>query len=279
MHRLRRAALKLCVLGSGSRGNAVLMQSGATRILVDAGFSSRMMGKRLNSIGVDPRSIEAVIITHEHTDHSKGASACAAKWGWKIYATSGTQTGSRFEPEDRAETITAGRDFEIGEIRISPVAISHDATEPVAVIATGRTSGVRAGIVYDLGVMTEPVHRALERIDILILESNHDGEMLRNGPYPSALKRRIAGREGHLSNKAAAAAAIECAHQGMSHIVLAHLSEVNNTSRTATESMRSALRRTPFRGCIVAALQDIPSPAISAERAAAFGPAQLALAL
>ena len=271
--------MKLCVLGSGSRGNAVLMQSGATRVLVDAGFSSRMMGKRLNSIVVDPRSIEAVIITHEHTDHSKGATACASKCGWKIYATAGTQEGCGFEPEDGAETITSGKNVEIGDISISPVAISHDATEPVAVIATGRTSGVRAGIVYDLGVMTGSLRQALDRIDILILESNHDGEMLRNGPYPAVLKRRIAGREGHLSNKAAAAAAIECAHQGMSHIVLAHLSEVNNTPRTATESMRAALRRTPFRGCVVAAFQDIPSPAISAERAAAFGPAQLSLGL
>jgi phosphoribosyl 1,2-cyclic phosphodiesterase len=238
-----------------------------------------MMGKRLSSIGVDPRSIEAVIITHEHTDHSKGAAACAKKWGWKIHATSGTQAGCRFEPEDGAATITAGRDIEIGDIHVSPIATSHDATEPVAVIATGNTTGVRAGIVYDLGIMTESLHRALERVDLLVLESNHDGDMLRNGPYPPVLKRRIAGREGHLSNKAAAAAALRCAHQGMSHVVLAHLSEVNNTPRTAIECMRSALRRSPFKGCVVAALQDHPSPTISAERAAAFGPAQLTLAL
>lgn len=237
------------------------------------------MARRLGSIGVDPRSIEAVVVTHEHTDHVKGAATGAAKWGWKIYATAGTQAACVNLSESGAQVVSAGNDIEIGDISLTPVATSHDASEPVAVIATGRSTGVRAGIVYDLGVMTEAVQRALERVDILILESNHDGEMLRNGPYPPMLKRRIAGREGHLSNAAAAAAALECAHNGMSHVVLAHLSETNNTPRTATESMRTALRKSPFRGCVVAAHQDIPSPTISAERAAAFGPAQLSLSL
>jgi phosphoribosyl 1,2-cyclic phosphodiesterase len=156
---------------------------------------------------------------------------------------------------------------------------SPDATAAVAFVVTGQSTGVKAGIVYDLGMMTPSVHAALERVDILVIESNHDGEMLRNGPYPASLKRRIAGREGHLSNRAAAAAAVECAHRGMSQVVLAHLSETNNTPRAASENMRAALRRTPFKGSIVAAPQDLPSPTISAERATAFGPSQLSLAL
>lgn len=267
------------MLGSGSGGNAVLIQSGATRLLVDAGFSARTIGRRLGSIGVDPHSIEAVIVTHEHTDHVKGVTTGAARWGWKIYATSGTQEHSRGLAEATTQTIAAGGEIDIGDIRLTIVGTSHDATEPIAVIATGSSTGVRAGIVYDLGVMTESVQRALERVDILILESNHDGEMLRNGPYPPSLKRRIASRHGHLSNRSAGIAAAECAHNGMSHVVLAHLSETNNTPRTATESMQAALRKTPFRGCVIAALQGIPSPTISAERAAAFGPAQLSLGL
>jgi phosphoribosyl 1,2-cyclic phosphodiesterase len=279
MQNVRRGELKLCILGSGSGGNAVLMQSGPTRILVDAGFSARAIARRLRSIGVDPHSIEAVVVTHEHSDHVTGVAIGVTRWGWKVYATAGTQDGSPSLADLGTQTISAGTEVEIGDFRLSIVTTSHDANEPVAVIATGFSTGVRAGIVYDLGVMTESVRQALERVDILVLESNHDDEMLRNGPYPASLKRRIAGRHGHLSNRAAGVAAAECAHNGMSHVVLAHLSETNNTPQTATDSMRAALRKTPFRGCIVAALQDGPSPTISAERAAAFGPAQLALGI
>ena len=271
--------MKLCVLGSGSRGNAILMQSAGTRVLIDAGFAPRTLAKRLASIGVDPESIEAVVVTHEHTDHSKGAATCAARWGWKVFATAGTQEQCASVAESRPLTISAGTDFHVGDIRMSVIATSHDASEPVGLIATGQSTGVRAGIVYDLGVMTHAVQSAIERVDILVIESNHDGEMLRNGPYPAVLKRRIASREGHLSNRAAGLAAAECAHRGLSHVVLAHLSETNNTPRTAVEAMRAALRKTPFKGCIVASSQDMPSTAISADRAAAFGPAQLSLGL
>jgi len=271
--------VKLCLLGSGSRGNAVLLQSRDTRILIDAGFAPRTLAKRLQSIEVAPQSIEAVLLTHEHIDHSKGVVSGSQRWGWKVYGTAGTLDVCASPVEADVRTISAGTSFAVGDFRIEVVGISHDATEPVAFIVTGQSTGVKAGIVYDLGVMTQSVQSALDRVDILVIESNHDGEMLRNGPYPASLKRRIAGREGHLSNRAAAAAAVECAHRGMSQIVLAHLSETNNTPRTATENMRAALKRTPFKGTVVAAPQDIPSPTISAERATAFGPSQLSLAL
>jgi phosphoribosyl 1,2-cyclic phosphodiesterase len=127
--------------------------------------------------------------------------------------------------------------------------------------------------------MTDSLRTALERIDILVIESNHDSVMLRNGPYPASLKRRIASREGHLSNRAAGIAAAECAHRGLSHVILAHLSETNNTAQAATESMQNALRKTPFRGTIVAASQDSPSRTVSVDKRAAFGPVQLSLAL
>ena len=271
--------MKLCVLGSGSRGNAILMQSGETRVLIDAGFAPRTLARRLLSIGVHPQSVQAVVLTHEHTDHSKGVAGCASKWGWSVYATAGTQTECGLLEEFGAQAITPGLDFQIGDVNLNPVRISHDASEPVAFIATAQSTGVRAAFVYDLGLVTQSLTRALDRVDILIIESNHDGEMLRNGPYPAMLKRRISGREGHLSNRDAGAAAVECAHGGMSHVVLAHLSETNNTPQKATEAMRLALRRTPFKGSIVAAMQDVPSNTISADRAAAFGPAQLSLAL
>lgn len=271
--------MKLCILGSGSEGNAVLMQAGNTRILIDAGFSPRVMSKRLASIGVDPRSIEAVIVTHEHVDHAKGAAAGARKWGWQIYATEGTRGACVALAEANTRTVASSGMIEIGDIEVRTVPTSHDAEEPIAIIATGKQSGVRAAIVYDLGVMTDTIVRAIQGVEILILESNHDGEMLRNGPYPLMLQRRIAGREGHLSNRAAGIAAAECAHRGLAQVVLAHLSETNNTQRLANDAMERALRRTSFRGQITLGAQDSPSRTISAARSREFVPAQLSLGL
>ena len=143
--------MKLCVLGSGSKGNAILMQSGTTRLLIDAGFGTRTISKRLQSIGVDPRSIHAVLVTHEHTDHARGAVAAANRWGWQIFATAGTKGASLELSEFGATTLVANECLKVGDAEILPVAISHDATEPIAVIATDVTNGVRAAIVYDLG--------------------------------------------------------------------------------------------------------------------------------
>ena len=271
--------MKLCVLGSGSRGNAVLMQSGNTRLLIDAGFGTRTIAKRLRSIGVDPMSIQAVVVTHEHTDHAKGAAAAAMKWGWQIHATAGTLGASLSLAGSQTHTLVANTPVTIGDAVIHPISTSHDATDPIAVIATDITNGVRAAIVYDLGLMTEPLQKAIEHVEILVIESNHDGEMLRTGPYPASLKRRISGQHGHLSNRAAGAAAARCAHRGLSQVVLAHLSEVNNTPRIATESMQRALSRTVFRGTITAAPQDCPSRPVSAARSAAFAAVQLSLGL
>ncbi len=271
--------MKLCVLGSGSKGNAVLMQSGTTRVLIDAGFSTRAMSKRLAAIGVDPRSIEAVIITHEHVDHVKGAVSCAKKWGWQIYATEGTRGASVGLDEADTRSVASNGSIDIGDIEIRTVATSHDAEEPIAIVATGKPCGVRAAIVYDLGVVTGTISKAIERVEILILESNHDGEMLRNGPYPAMLQRRIAGREGHLSNRSAAIAAAASAHRGLSHVVLAHLSEVNNTPRVAYETMERGLKRTVFHGQITPAPQDVPSRTFSADKGREFSAAQLSLGI
>lgn len=271
--------MKLCVLGSGSRGNAVLLQSANTRILIDAGFAPRAMALRLARLAVDPRSIEAVVVTHEHMDHVRGAVAGARKWGWKIIATAGTAGASMPLSEFGVHAVCSGEPFSIGDMILEAVRTSHDASEPVAVVATAASTGARAAIVYDLGVMTDAIRRSIERLDILVLESNHDSAMLRNGPYPAMLKRRIAGREGHLSNRAAALAASECAHRGLAHIVLAHLSEVNNTPQKAVESMRGALQRTSFSGLVAASMQDHPSRAVSAQASSRFEPAQLSLSL
>lgn len=271
--------MKLCVLGSGSRGNAVLLQSGNTRLLVDAGFGPRMLARRLGSIGVDPASISAVFITHEHTDHVRGVSRCAARWSWEVYATAGTQQECRSLSSRGVRTITANSTVSVGDLEVTPLAISHDASEPVAFVATGSRTGARAAIVYDLGVVTPAIQKAIERVEILVIESNHDGEMLRTGPYPTSVKRRIASRHGHLSNRAAGHAAARCAHRGLAHVVLAHLSEINNTPRIAGENMKSALARTGFHGRITASAQDAPSRPATVTGSPGFTPVQLSLAL
>lgn len=271
--------MKLCVLGSGSKGNAVLIQAGETRILVDAGFAPRAMEARLLAIGVDPLSIEAVLLTHEHIDHARGAASCSAKWGWKVFATGGTQATCEGLASLPVERVTVGEAFSVGDIGIDTATTSHDATDPIAIVATGKVTGARAAIVYDLGAMTDSVMRSIQRVDVLVIESNHDSDMLRNGPYPLMLQRRIAGRQGHLSNGAAGRAACECAHRGLTNVVLAHLSATNNSADTALSSMQGYLSRSAFRGSIAAARQDIPSPTIRITGPRIFAAAQLSLAL
>jgi phosphoribosyl 1,2-cyclic phosphodiesterase len=243
------------VLGSGSKGNAVLIEAGDTRVLIDAGFTPGGMKKRLDMLEVAPSSIEAVIVTHEHADHIKGVTGCAQRWGWRVLATAGTRSGYDSMDHASVETIPTSRQFSIGRLDISTFDVSHDANEPMAVVATAKDTGARAAIVYDLGVLTQALLAAIHDVDILMIEANHDMDMLHNGPYPPILQRRIAGRYGHLSNDDAATAAAESAHKGLRHVILAHLSQKNNTPQVATCTIESALRRTGFSGQVTAAAQ------------------------
>ena len=267
------------VLGSGSKGNAVLIEAGDTRVVIDAGFSPRGMQKRLEAFEIAPGSIEAVIVTHEHTDHVGGVARCARRWGWRVLASAGTRTGCASLASVSVETVATSGRFNIGEMEIRTIGVSHDANEPMAVIATARGSGARAGIVYDLGVFTGRLFRALGDLDILMIEANHDVDMLRWGPYPPVLQRRIAGRYGHLSNDDSANAARECVHKGMSHVILAHLSQKNNSPRVATETVRAALSQTDFRGCVTPASQGRVTGPFVPKGAKYRGPGQLELDL
>ncbi|HVF39064.1 MAG TPA: MBL fold metallo-hydrolase [Gemmatimonadaceae bacterium] len=271
--------MKLCVLGSGSRGNAILMQAGTTKILIDAGFAPRTLSRRLETIGVDPRSISAVVLTHEHFDHARGAAISAKKWGWSVFATAGTTGASLDLVETPVHTISSSGNFTIDDFELHTARTSHDADEPVAVIATCRQTGARAAIVYDLGVMTEELNRSIQDLDVLVIESNHDPEMLRNGPYPWSLQRRIASRHGHLNNRSAGVAAARCAHRGLKHVILAHLSETNNTPSIAIDTMRIALSRTAFKGEVVASRQDAASATIGVAGSRRFVPVQLSLGI
>jgi phosphoribosyl 1,2-cyclic phosphodiesterase len=267
------------VLGSGSKGNAVLLESEQTRVLIDVGFSSRGMQKRLEAFEIPPKSIEAVVVTHEHTDHVGGAAACVKRWEWRVLASAGTRADSRSLADVSVETVSTSGKFKIGDLEIRTIGVSHDANEPMAILATSRATGLSAGIVYDLGVFTERLWRAVKDVDILMIEANYDVDMLLHGPYPPVLQRRIASRYGHLSNADSAIAARECAHKRLSHIVLAHLSEKNNTPRMALETVRAALRKTDFQGDVVAASQRKVTGPFVPKVAKYRGPGQLELGL
>lgn len=272
--------MRVWVLGSGSRGNAVLIECGDTRLVVDAGFPVRELAQRLAAVGVAPESIEACVVTHEHGDHVRGASAAAAKWGWALYATPGTAAACPALLAADARTVEAGTTFQVGRFDVRTVPTPHDAREPVAVVATARPTGARAAVCYDLGCATEPVRQALRGVDVLVLEANHDAGMLRGGPYPPSVCDRIASRTGHLSNRAAATLARESAHRALSHVVLAHLSEQCNQPSVAVGDVSAALARTAFRGRVDAAAQDaVVGPFLPGASRRAAAAEQLALGL
>ncbi len=237
------------LLGSGSGGNAVLIESGDTRVLIDAGFPRRVLARRLERAGVAPESIVAVLVTHEHVDHARGVAACASRWGWRVIGTAGTLAACGDLPE--ATVIGAGDTVSVGSFDLSAVPVPHDAAEPIAVVATDRASGVRVGIAYDLGRVTDAVRAAFTDLDTVVVESNHDEGLLRASPYPPSVMFRIAGPRGHLSNRAAAELVRAIAWRGLRHVVLAHLSETCNDPALAVTAMRAV-----WRGPLVAATQD-----------------------
>lgn len=248
--------MRVWLLGSGSRGNAVVVEAGESRVLVDAGFGPRTLAMRLASIGLAPQSIEAVVLTHEHIDHVKGVPYAARKWGWRVLGTEGTLAGCGDARPKNAEVISRVSRFRVGDLEIETAPTSHDAAESVCVVVTSVVDGSRVGIATDLGVVSDEIRTAVADVDLLVLESNHDPELLRNGPYPWILKRRIASNEGHLSNAAASSLARESVTPRLKQIVLAHLSETNNTPRHAMQTVGDVLRKTKFRGRMYAASQD-----------------------
>lgn len=232
------------------------MESGDTRLLVDAGFASSTLTERMRAVEIAPESIQAVVVTHEHTDHVRGVRVLCERFGWAAYATAGTISASRDLAGCNPTPFRAGDGISIGDMDLLSVKSSHDAAEPVILVATSKSSGARTGIAYDLGFATQSVADALRDLDMLILEANHDELMLHAGPYPASVRARISGRNGHLSNGRAGQLAREVAHRGLRQIVLAHISEKCNTPRTALSDVNSAISRTRFSGRLSAASQD-----------------------
>jgi len=259
------------VLASGSRGNSALLESSRARILVDAGVSCRETFKRLKLVGREPRSLSAILITHEHSDHVSGLAMLAKKLGIPVFMTGGThQAWARSLRDDagqlptlaKLEIFSAGRQFQIADITVMPFTIPHDAADPVGF--TFHAEGAKIAFATDLGYMPASVRDHLRRCDVLILESNHDVEMLRVGPYPWSVKQRVMSRVGHLSNDSLAQFFAEDYDGGASHIVLAHLSEQNNHPEVARRTAEQALgpQQTLLQNRLMLALQDAPTEAI-----------------
>jgi phosphoribosyl 1,2-cyclic phosphodiesterase len=219
--------VKVCVLASGSSGNCTFLSTGRTRVLVDAGLSCRETFRRLADIGEDPAKIDAILISHEHSDHVSGLPVLARKLSIPIYLTRLTAPTILWNGYDaKVEAFQAGSRLSIGDLEIDAFTIPHDAADPVAF--TFRMEGLKIGLVTDLGYIPESVKFHLRGTDLLVLESNHDLEMLKVGPYPWAVKQRVMSRNGHLSNDVVSEF-IRCdLDASTATLVLGHLSENNN---------------------------------------------------
>jgi phosphoribosyl 1,2-cyclic phosphodiesterase len=264
--------VKLWVLGSGSRGNALLLEVGEERLLIDAGFPARHLAHRLALVGVAPQSIGRVVVTHEHHDHVRGIASAVRRWKWTVHATAGTIANCPALAAAGARTWSRGETLQLGDLELEAVPVAHDAGEPIAVVATSRRSGVRVGIAHDVGRLSQRLRTAFLNLDVLVLESNHDREMLRLGPYPGVVQDRISGGRGHLPNESAAELAGECVHAGLRQVVLAHLSQHCNSPELAMGAMRRVLARTRFRGRVQLTSQDrITGPVEASGRAVQLG--------
>ncbi|MFZ0480086.1 MAG: MBL fold metallo-hydrolase [Terriglobales bacterium] len=242
-------AVSVSVLASGSRGNCALVASSSTRILVDAGLSGRETFKRLTGLGERSDQITAILITHEHSDHVAGLQRLATKLKVPVFITEGTHQAWNRALRDEAgkspelpvaEHFSAGRSFRVGDIEVSPFTIPHDAADPVGF--TFQAEGIKIGFATDLGYMPVSVRTHLRGSTILVMESNHDVEMLRSGPYPWSVKQRVMSRVGHLSNDSLAEFFASDYDGAAEYLVLAHLSEQNNHPEIARASAENALR-------------------------------------
>ncbi|MBC7895600.1 MAG: MBL fold metallo-hydrolase [Cytophagaceae bacterium] len=248
--------MNVTILGTGSGGNATVVECDGDRVLVDAGFPARTLAQRLRATGIAPESISALILTHAHGDHASGARVAARRFGWTVYATHGTIEAMPDLAVVKPVPITSRETLMLDTMLVSSIRIPHDCTEPVAISIESRSTGVRCGIAYDLGYAAVTVERAFAHVDALVLESNHDEDMLRHGPYPHSVQQRIRGGRGHLSNRGAARLARGIAHRGLRHLVLAHLSLQNNTEAAAHDTVAGSLRKSAFRGTVTIAGQD-----------------------
>ena len=234
--------MRFASIGSGSEGNGLVVEDGATRLMIDCGFGVRDTALRLARIGVLPESLAAIIVTHEHTDHVGGVPAFAARHRIPVWLTFGTLeiVGERFAEVERVYGFDSHDHFAIGDLEVRPFPVPHDAREPVQFVV--GNGAFRLGVVTDLGTTTRYVEVSLSGCDALVLECNHNLDMLAQSDYPASLKQRIAGRFGHLHNEGAAELLRSLDNTRLKHIVAAHLSKQNNTPEMARAALAGALQ-------------------------------------
>lgn len=239
----------LCMLASGSRGNAIYISNGTTAVLIDAGLSGVEIERRLKSRGLCPEDLDALIVSHEHADHLQGVGVLSRKYKLPVYMNADTQKAAyRLGKVNAVKSFNCSEPFMINTLSIYPFPISHDAADPAGF--TLEQGGVKIGIATDLGIVTALVKEHLKGCSLLVLEANHDPEMLVQGPYPWPLKQRIQSRVGHLANADTHDLLRELQHDQLQHVVLAHLSETNNTPEKAYQAVSPALTRCLPKLCV-----------------------------
>lgn len=252
--------MKVTVLGSGSVGNSLVVESDGVAVLVDAGFSGKDLERRMRDVDIDPASLAALVVTHDHGDHTRGMGIIARRFHIPVYLTDKTRIActSLLNGEEELHSYSACDPFRIGPFEVQPFLTVHDAADPVAVTITHIENGCKMGIATDLGRPTAAVRARLADSHVLVLEANHDEAMLWSGPYPWSVKQRIASSHGHLSNHASGDLVRELHHEGLVAVVLAHLSEHCNHHNLAHDVIGSALERVRYRGSLTVAPQENP---------------------
>lgn len=231
-----------CSIVSGSSGNASIIKNNNTVILIDCGLSGKRLTEELKNIGIDAKDITAMLITHEHSDHIAGAGVMSRRFNIPVFATAGTHKNMNIGPiqEQNIRIINNSTSFEIGDIMVNPFPISHDAADPVGYsFICGEK---KYSVATDMGIMTEEVFSQIKGSEAVILEANHDVDMLMYGEYPYNLKRRILGKYGHMSNDLAAETAVRLLESNTKHIMLSHLSDKNNEPNIAYKTVEETLK-------------------------------------
>lgn len=228
--------MRFASLGSGSRGNATLIEAGATRLLVDCGLGAREAERRLALLGVAPAELRAILLTHEHSDHVRGVLPLATRYGLEVWSTPGTWRGLGAPELPGLRLFTPHNGLlHVGDLRLIPFPVPHDAREPAQLVV--EHAGTRLGVLTDAGSVSAHARALLAECDALVLECNHDAELLRAGPYPPSVQARVAGHFGHLSNDQAAGLIDQIPHQRLRHLLIAHVSAKNNRPELARDAL------------------------------------------
>jgi len=234
--------MRFAYLGSGSRGNAAVIESNQTRLMLDCGFSIKETERRLARLELGPSDLSGILVTHEHSDHISGVGAFARRHKVPVWITPGTFASNKTGEIPHMSLVNSHQAFSIGDINVQPVPVPHDAKEPCQYIF--NSEGLRLGILTDVGHITPHIQRHYARCDCLVIECNHDVEMLRVGPYPYTLKQRVGGNYGHLNNQQAASMLRHADHKRLQMVMAVHVSEKNNSKNLVSRALKDELGST-----------------------------------